>query len=148
MRTVLAYLLVIPLTQFGLMLGSIIVGPIASILLLWMPSDKVRVSIAAMIAAIVGVAASVAYGYLVFRWLVGADGYGVGAFLASTLPLVGPILNDMKHSSAVSEAELQLPDAARVVAGPMTAGPRFAVVGEIIGMIAAFAWFFWLRQSV
>ena len=97
MSTVIAYVLVVPLVQFCLTTGVFLVGFPVALLLAWAPIS-LRTKVAGVIGGVAGVALAVAFGYGVFRLLVGPDSFTWGAFLASTVPLLPPIWNDLLKS--------------------------------------------------
>jgi hypothetical protein len=110
-----------------------------------------RTKVSGFIGGVVGVALAVAFGYGVFRLLVGPDSYTVGAFIASTVPLLLPIRSDFVQSQRVKAARQQVLDTVREsrgedVAGALTGETETAhgsgVVGEIAGLVLATAWFF------
>ena len=149
MTTLIAYILVVPLVQFCLTVGVFLVGFPVALLLAWSPIS-LRTKVSGFIGGVAGVALAVAFGYGVFRLLIGPDSYTVGAFIASTVPLLLPIRSDFLQSQRVNAARQQLldtvresrgEDAAGVMAGETeTAGS--GVVGEIAGLVLATVWFF------
>jgi hypothetical protein len=150
MTSLLAYILVVPLVQFCLMGGVFLVGFPIALLLAW-TSVSLRTKIAGFIGGVAGVALAVAFGYGVFRLLVGPSSFTVGAFLASTVPLLLPIRSDFLQSQRVKAARQQLLDTFREsrgedVAGALTDETETAhgsgVIGEIAGLVLAAAWFF------
>ncbi len=99
-----------------------------------------------------GIFLSVAFGYGIFRFIIGPGSFTTGAFLASTLPLLIPIRNDFLQSKRVKEAREQL---LRTIAEKrdehtvktMTEATYTAhgsmVIGEVIGLILSIIWFLW-----
>lgn len=139
MKLILAYVIVIVLVQFCLTLGSMITGfPIA--LCLARAPIRLRVAIAGTLGGIGGVFSAVGFGYLVFFLLAGSESYGIGAFVASTLPLLIPITNDGRKASEVAEAASRLPAGLEDEAAGMTGSIRFSVRGYWIGLILAAVW--------
>jgi len=99
MRTILAYVLVVPLVQFCLGIGA--AGTrLSRCPLAGLTSVSLRVKIAGFLGGVAGVALAVAFGYAVFRFIAGPDAYTIGAFLASTTPLLFPIRNNILHAKA------------------------------------------------
>ena len=92
--TLIAYLLVVPLVQFCLTAGVWLVGFPVALLFAWAPIS-LRTAVAGMIGGIAGVGLAVAFGFGVFRLLVGSNSFTLGPFLASTVPLLLPIWNDL-----------------------------------------------------
>ncbi|MCX5846260.1 MAG: hypothetical protein NTW12_07875 [Deltaproteobacteria bacterium] len=79
MKTIIAYVLVVPLAQFfltaGLWLGAL---PIA-FLLVWAPIS-LRTKIAGFCSGIAGVTVAVSCGYGIFRFVIGPGSFTIGAF--------------------------------------------------------------------
>ena len=150
MSTVIAYVLVVPLVQFCLTGGVFLVGFPVSLLLAWAPIS-LRTKVAGVIGGIAGVAFAVAFGYGIFRFVVGPDSFTVGAFLASTVPLLLPIRNDFLQSRRVKAARQRLletiresrsDDAVNDLALETETAHGSGVVGEIAGLALATVWFF------
>lgn len=150
MTTVIAYVLVIFLVQFCLTSGLLLVGSPTALLLLW-TSVSLRTTIAGFIGGVAGVALAVAFGYGVFRILVGPDSFTIGAFLASTVPLLIPIWNDSLQAMRVNVARQQMLDELRktrdedsvsAVAREAQTAHGSVVVGEIVGLTLVAMWFF------
>ena len=146
MKLILAYVIVIPLVQFCLTLGSVVAGFPIALCLAWAPM-KLRVGIAGTLGGIAGVFAAVGFGYLVFFLLPGRESYGLGAFIASTLPLAIPIVNDKMKARQLASAANQLPEGLEEEAAGMTGAPLSAVRGYWIGLILAAVWFIVLRKA-
>ena len=98
-----------------------------------------------------GVALAVAFGYGTFRLVIGPGSFTIGAFLASTLPLLLPIFKDILQSRRVKGARDQLlrtfaesrdETATRALATETMTAHSSGVVGEIVGLALAAAWFF------
>ncbi|SRR6266508_973662 len=150
MSTVIAYILVLPLVQLCLTGGVFLVGFPVALLLAWAPIS-LRTKVSGFIGGVAGVTLAVAFGYGVFRLLVGPDSFTAGAFLASTVPLLLPIRSDFLQSQRVKAARQQLLDTVREsrgedAAGAMTVETETAhgsgVLGEIAGIVLVAAWFF------
>ena len=146
MKLVAAYVLVIFLANVFLTIGSLALGFVVSLLLAWLP-DMARAKVAGVLGGVAGVAFAVAGGYYVFSFLPGADSYGLGPFLASALPLLIAVMKDHARASQLGVAEAELPESVRAVAAPATGAAHFAVLGYVIGLVAAFVWYFFLRNA-
>jgi hypothetical protein len=146
MKVFLAYVIVIVLVQFCLTLGSLVIGFPIALGLAWLPAH-IRAPISGTLAGVAGVATAVAFGYFAFGIILGPGSFGIGAFLASTLPLAAPIMNDRKRVLQLSAAERELPEAARAIAIPTTDVARYSVVGYILGLVLASVWFFLLHAN-
>ena len=150
MTTVIAYILVVFLVQFCLMAGVVLVGLPIALLLAW-TSVSLRTKISGFAEGVAGVALAVASGYGLFRLLVGPDSYTLGAFIASTVPLLVPIRNDFLQSQRVKVARQQLldtfreslgEDLARALTDETETAHGSGVVGAITGLVLVAAWFF------
>ena len=150
MKTVIAYVLVIPLVQFCLTAGVWLGGFPIALSLAWAPMS-LRTKVAGVCGGIVGVALAVAFGYGVFRVMIGPGSFTIGPFIASTLPLLLPIRNDIAQSRRVKAARDELlriyGESHDEIAGgalateTMTANGS-VVAGEIIGLALVTVWFF------
>ena len=148
MFTIIAYVLVVFLATWCLTAGAFLVGFPVALLLAWAPIT-LRVKVSGVIGHVAGVLFAVAFGYGVFRLVVGPNSFTVGAFLASTVPLLIAIWNDFLHAQRVTAAAQKVQEAfpeangeSLVEVTAMAAGSRIAVVGEIIGLVLVTAWFF------
>lgn len=150
MSTVIAYVLVVPLVQFCLTVGVLLGGFPVALLLAWSPIS-LRTKVAGVVGGAAGVALAVAFGYGVFRLLVGPDSFTVGAFLASTVPLLVPIRRDFLQARRVTIARTQLLDTlresrddetVRAMAAETETAHGSAVAGEVAGLVLATVWFF------
>ena len=150
MTTVIAYILVVPLVQFCLTGGVFLVGFPVSLLLAW-TSVSLRTKISGFIGGVAGVTLAILFGYGVFRLLVGPSSFTVGPFLASTVPLLLPIRNDILQSQRVKAARQQLLDTFRESRGEEIVSALkdetetahgSGVLGEIAGLVLAVVWFF------
>ena len=79
MKTVLAYIIVIVLSQFCLTAGAL-AATLLSLLLFWLP-DRLRAPLCALLGGIAGSVLAVGLAYLIFKWLLGPDSFGVTPFL-------------------------------------------------------------------
>ena|SRR2546427_929894 len=148
MRTILAYVLVVPLVQFCLTIGVGLVGLVVALLLAWTPIS-LRTKIAGVCGGVAGGALAVAYGYGVFRLAVGPGSFTLGPFLASIVPLLLPIRNDFLHARQVTAARDQLlstfaktgAHAVKGMAAETETAHRSGVVGEVVGLLLATACF-------
>lgn len=136
MKTYLAYIIVIVVSQFCLTAGFVAAWIIA-LLLAWLPT-KVRTPLCAFLGGVAGSYLAVLVAFLVFRWIAGPDSFGWGPFLAATVPLSIPIYNDYRKSVAleIHQDEISEPRVA-VHMAPDTAGAKTAVYGEIASIVVA-----------
>ena len=144
MKVFIAYAIVIVLVQFCLTFGCLIAGFPIALCLAW-ASGRLRAIVAGTLAGVVGIAAAVGFGYLIFHLLLGPNSYNIAAFIASTVPLVIPIVNDRKRAHDLTIAESNLPEGAKATASPITASAKYSVVGYQLGLVLATVWFFIIR---
>jgi len=146
----IAYVLVVPLVQFCLTAGVRLGGLPVALCLAWAPISW-RTKVAGVCSGIVGVALAVAFGYGIFRVVMGPGSFTIGPFLASTLPLLLPIWNDILQSRRAKAARDQLlrtiaesrdETTTRALAAETMTAHGSGVVGEIVGLALVAAWFF------
>jgi hypothetical protein len=139
LSTILAYVSVIVLSSLTLSLSAVVLGFLVALALAW-TSIRVRVTIAGIAGGALGVVASVLVACVAFRWIAGPTAYGVGPFLASVVPLGGPILNDIRKAREIDAALASLP---RSLPEDMRSGNalRHTVTGYFIGIAIVCAGF-------
>ena len=135
MNTVFAYAIVIAISQFCLTAGAL-AGPFSSILLFWLP-DKVRAPLCAFFGGIAGSVLAVGLAFLIFRWLVGHDSFGIVPFLAATIPLSIPMYNDYKKARSLNDKQKELPERVAAFASSYTSTMNAAFAGELYGILVA-----------
>lgn len=141
MRTLLAYVLVLPLSFLASRLGAIVVGgPIAFTLI--RASVSLRSTIAGFVGCVGGVAAAVAFGWCVFNWVVGPGSFTFVPFLASVLLLTISIAKDFRQSQARSQTQADLQASGKRWLSDEIGNPWITVTGDVCGIIIAAAWFF------
>lgn len=141
MRTLLAYVMVLPLSFLVSRLGAIVAGAPISFALIW-ASVRLRSTAAGFIGSIGGVAAAVACGWCVFRWVVGPGSFTLAPFLASVLILTISILKDFRHSKGCSKTQTDLQTSGNQWLADQIGNPWITVAGDVCGLILASAWFF------
>jgi hypothetical protein len=149
MTTVIAYILVVFFGHWCLTIGVFLVGFPIALLLAW-SSISLRTKVSGLVGGTAGVALAVAFGYGVFRLVVGPNSFTVGAFLASTVPLLYMVWRDFLHSRQVFAVRQQMlnafsergEDVVRAMARESETAHGSGVVGEIVGLVLATAWFF------
>ena len=94
MKTIIAYVLVVPLAPFFLAAGQWLCAIPTAFLLIW-ASVSLRTKVSGFCSGITGVAVAVMCGYGIFRLVIGPESFTIGAFLASTLPLLLSIRKDL-----------------------------------------------------
>ena len=114
-------------------------------------SVSARTKVAGFVAGIGGVAFVVALGNGVFRLLVGPDSFTLGAFLASTVPLMFAFYHDVSDMRKVSTARQEVLEKISEtrdqhtvdVMADLTATPHgSSLTGMCVGLASATIWFF------
>ena len=148
MRYILAYGLVIVLAPFCLTLGKLLVTFVVAGCLAWTP-ERLRGVVAGTIAGLGGVAAAVAFGYFMFRLILGSGAFELIPLLASTIPLIIPILKDLTKARLLSDdlTKLRHLPAVQEDFVAIAVGVKFTVVGYILGLVLTFIWFFFAHES-
>ena len=141
MKIALAYLVVIPLVQFALTIGIMILGFPIALILAWIP-DRFGIPIRAFVAGCAGAVMSICFGFVVFTWLAGAGSFSVFPFLATAIPLVIPIINDYHKYRELKEliSDENYPERVKEYATPDTQARGTAVLGEVVGIIIGGFW--------
>jgi hypothetical protein len=140
-RYLLAYGLVIVLVQVCSMLGTILVTMPVAGCLGWAPA-RLRGVVAGTCSGLGGVAAAVAFGYFVFRLILGPGAFTLLPLLASTVPLIIPILKDLAESRRLHDNIRNKFGRELGFGVDIAAGVRFRAVGYIVGLALTFTWFF------
>ena len=135
MMTVLAYIIVIVLSQFCLTAGAM-VAALLSLILFWLP-DRGRATLCALLGGVSGSVLAVGLAYAIFKWLVGPETFGIGPFLAAVLPLSIPIYNDYKKSRELAGIQSEAPASVAAFTSPTTAASKAMVFGELAGIVVA-----------
>lgn len=148
--TAICYGLVIYLVSFSLTFGVLLVGFLTSLCLASSRAHGrlrgVHGAIAGTLMGVAGIAAAVAFGYLMFR-LLGRGPFGLMPFLASTVPLTVPVLKDLTKASQLSSVESTGTWRVQRILAPSIACARYTVVGYILGLILAVLWFFLVHEK-
>ena len=161
MKYVVAYCLAIVLARFCFWFGSVIVSfPVAGCLA--RASEQLRGVVAGVFSGLGGVAASFAFGYFVFCFILGSSAFGLFPLLAATVPLVVPIRKDLAQSRLLSDdvnkfrhllqsqpGTAQEKESAFTKLAPvaMAIGCKFRVIGAVLGLVLAFLWLFFLHEN-
>ena len=148
MRTIFAYVVVVPLVQFCLTIGVFVGVTVFALLFAWAPV-WLRTKVCGVCGGVAGVTLAVAFGYGVFRLLAGPGSFSLGPFLASTVPLLLPIGNDFLAARRVAASRERLLGTFGK-GGPMDSatqtGHGSGVVGEVVGLLLVMAWFLGTAQ--
>lgn len=136
MKTVLAYIIVVVSSQFCLTAGMLAAIPFA-FLLAWVP-ERFGAPLRTFLGGIVASVLTVGFAYLIFKWLVGSDSFGIIPFLAATMPLSIPIYNDYQKGRLLSDTQDEAPSARVAAIMDIDVSAMKAVVlGEIAGLVVA-----------
>jgi hypothetical protein len=155
MKYVTAYAIVIVLARFCYWLGTLFVAFLVAGCLA-RASECLRGVVAGVLSGLGGVAASVAFGYFIFRLFFASSAFGLFPLLAATVPLVVPINKDLAQSRLLSDDVTKLRHLLRdqpaavqdnVAAVAMAVGVKFRVVGAIVGIVLAFLWLFIVHEN-
>lgn len=161
MKYFIAYFLVIILARFCFWFGSVLVGfPVAGCLA--RASEQIRGVVAGVLSGLAGVAASFAFGYYIFRFMLGSSAFGLFPLLAATVPLIFPLRNDLARSQLLSDDVTRLRHLLEGQPGTpqdkegvftniapvaMAVGCKFRVIGAVLGIVLAFLWLFFLNEK-
>lgn len=141
MKTIIAYVLVLPLSYLAFRLGTFVAtAPIAFVLI--KASVWVRSTIAGVVAGIGGVIAAVAFGWCVFNWVVGPGTFTLFPFLASVLILTISIQKDVQFAQAQAQTRAEFQTSGKEWLANQVGNFWSVVVGDVCGLILAVAWFF------
>lgn len=141
MRTLLAYTMVLPLSFLASRLGTIVVGGPIAFALNW-ASVWLRSTIAGFVGCVGGVASAVAFGWCVFRWVVGPGSFTLAPFLASVLVLTVASINDFPSSKSRAQMQAEFQTSGQQWLADEIGNPWSTVAGEACGLMLASAWFF------
>lgn len=131
--TIVAYILVIVISQFALTAGTVLTGLILGVVLMPIP-ERTRMPIVGLIGGVAGAVLAVLVARLLFGWLAGPDSFGWGPYLAAVVPLVIPIWNDFDKYKKLREVEASASARVAEFAAPGTAAMGAAPLGSIVGI--------------
>jgi len=143
MRTLLAYVLVIPLSFVASRLAGLIVGVPISFALVW-ASVQLRSTIAGFFTGVVYSIAAAAFGWFVFSLVVGKGTFTILPFLSSVLILIIIIPRNLRKAQTDAQLKEEFEEKGSLLAKEM--GNVWSIfVGEISGLIIAAVWLFFAR---
>jgi hypothetical protein len=148
MKYVLAYGLVVLLGRFCFKLGAVLVAiPVVGCLA--RAPERLRGVVAGILSGLGGVAAAVAFGYYIFRLLIGSNAFGPLPLLTATLPLVITIGNDLALAGQLFVSLTKFIQLGHVPEGTegMAVGVRFKAIGAILGVVLTLLWFFFVHEG-
>jgi len=141
MKTIIAYVLVLPLSFLASRLGAIVATMPISFALV-RTSVWLRSTIGGFAGCVVGVAAAVAFGWCVFSWVVGPGSFTLLPFLASVLLLTISIVKDFRQAKERAQMQADFKASGKQSLADEIGNPWSTVVGDVCGLILAVAWFF------
>jgi len=141
MKTIIAYVLVLPLSYLAFRLGTFVAtAPIAFALI--KASVWVRSTIAGVVAGVGGVVAAVAFGWCVFNWVVGLGTFTLFPFFASVLILTISIQKDVQLAQKQAQTRAEFQTSGKEWLSNQVGNFWSVVVGDVCGLILAATWFF------
>ena len=141
MKTLITYVLVVPLSYLVFRLGVIIAtAPITFALI--KASVWFRSTICGVVGGIGGVVAAVAFGWCAFSWVVGPGTFTLFPFLASVLILTISIQKDVQFAQAQAQTRSDFQTSGKDWLANQVGNFWGVVVGDVCGLILAAAWFF------
>ncbi len=141
MRTLLAYILVIPLSFLASRLAGLVVGVPIYFALIW-ASVQLRSTIGGFIVGVVYSISAVAFGWFVFSWVVGKGSFTILPFFASVLILIIIIPQNFRKTQADSQLKAEFEEKGSSWLAENMGNPWSLFIGEISGFILAVSWFF------
>ena len=131
MKTIIAFVLVLPLSFLASRLGALVAGvPIAFALV--RTSIWLRTTIAGFVSSVAGVAAAVAFGWFVFSWVEGPESFTLLPFFASVLLLTIAIVNDFRQSKQRAQMQADFKASGQQFLVDEIGNPWNTVVGECV----------------
>lgn len=144
MRTLLSYVLVIPLSFVAFRLAGLVIGVPISFALIW-ASVKLRSTVAGFITGVVYSAAAVAFGWFVFSWVVGKGSFTILPFLSSVLILILIIPKNLRKAKTDTQLKEEFEEKDSSWLAKEMGNVWSLFVGEISGLILTAVWFFFAR---
>lgn len=144
MRTLLAYVLVIPLSFVASRLAGLIVGVPISFALIW-ASIQLRSTIAGFFTGVVYSIAAVAFGWFVFSWVVGKGAFTILPLLSSVLILIIIIPKNLREAQTDKQLKEEFEEKGSSLLAKEMGNVWSLFVGEISGLILAAVWFFFAK---
>jgi len=140
MKTIIAYVFVLPLSYLAFRLGTFVAtAPIAFALI--KASVWVRSTIAGVVGGIGGVVAAVAFGWCVFSWVVGPGTFTLFPLLASVLILTISIKKDIQFAQQQTQTQAEFKASDKQFLADEIGNPWSPVAGNVCGLILIILWF-------
>jgi len=144
MGNLLAYIMVIPLSFVASRLAGLVVGAPISFALIW-ASVQLRSTVAGFICGVGSSIAPVAFGWLVFSWIIGKGSFTILPFLSSVLILIIVIPSNLRKTQSDSKLKEELEKKGSSFLAKEMGSVWSLFIGEITGLILAAIWFFFVR---
>ena len=138
--TLLALIIVVATSQFWISIGSF-VAFILSLLFAWVP-DKARVPVVSLLGGITGPILSVFSAYLISRWLIGMQSITLSFLIASIVPLILPVRNDILKARQLSDLSADMSPLVKEWASPTTSAYWIQPLGAVIGVFIVLVYLF------
>jgi len=152
MKYFIACALVILLARFCFSVAAFVTTFPAAGLLAWAPG-RLRGTIAGILSGLGGVAAAIAFAYLVFRLSLGStSAFGLLALVTTTISLYFPLRKELAQSRTFSEDVIRFRSGVTAQGhdssslqfiddhATMAVGTKFRVLGAVGGLVLAFLW--------
>ena len=141
MKTIIPYILVVPLSFFASRLGEIIAGgPIS--FAFSTSSAWLRSTLAGIVGCIGGFAAAVAAGWLIFTVAVGPGSFKLLPFLASISLLIIMIPREFRLAKEKTHLRADYIASGKKVLANDIGNQWNMVIGDVCGLVLAVIWFF------
>jgi len=152
MKIAIACAIVLLLARFCFSAAAFITTFPAAGLLAWSPG-RLRGTVAGVLSGLGGVAAAIAFAYLVFRLSLGsASAFGLLALVTATISVYFPLRKELAKSRVFfddvtrdrNELQAQGHDVSSLQFiddhATMAVGLKFRVLGAVAGIVVAFVW--------
>ncbi len=145
MKTIIAYILVVPLSFFASRLGAIIAGGPISFALTW-SSAWLRSTISGFVGCIGGVAAAVAAGWFIFKFVVGPGSFTLLPFLASISLLIITMPREFRLAKEKTHLRADFIASGKQALANDIGNQWNMVIGNVFGLVLSAIWFFLLKM--
>jgi hypothetical protein len=141
MKTVFAYLIVLLVGRWLplYMLVGAFFGGVLNYLLFFLPIT-VRCYIGGLVGGLAHSVLAVAFAYVVFRWLIGPQSFGLLPLAASLFHLVWSLYDDFVKYRQLKAAQTEMGDRVKAITAPDLSTRNGNMVGQLAGVLAAVGW--------
>lgn len=129
MRIAAAYIVAILCAPFIGMLPGFVVALLFS----WVP-DRIGVPLRTLLGACTAVLFAVGFGFLVFRWIVGVDSFGVLPYLGTIVPVCLLMIKNYGQYQRMKQISNTAPDSVKGVLAPEVLGAGTYILGQVAGI--------------